>query len=90
MSICPYPCGNKTEFGYCRTTGCVNPRYAQQIFYSHNPQFIWSQVYQADMTGTETGTETGKEENARPVRDEEHTMEEFMMGQEGNPDDGSL
>lgn len=22
--------------------------------------------------------------------DEEHTMEEYMMGQEGNPDDGSL
>lgn len=24
------------------------------------------------------------------MRGEEHTMEEYMMGQEGNPDDGSL
>ena len=26
---CPYPCTNKTEFGYCKTTGCINPQYAQ-------------------------------------------------------------
>ena len=27
MGICPYDCDNKTEFGYCKTTGCINPIY---------------------------------------------------------------
>ena len=36
MGICPYPCNNKMENGYCRSTGCINPQYAQIIFYSHN------------------------------------------------------
>lgn len=34
---CPYDCGNKTEYGYCKSTGCVNPRYEQTIYYNHNP-----------------------------------------------------
>ena len=25
--MCPYPCSNKTNQGYCKTTGCTNPRY---------------------------------------------------------------
>ena len=33
---CPYPCNNKTEYGYCRSTGCMNPTYAQIIFHSNN------------------------------------------------------
>lgn len=33
---CPYSCNNKTEYGYCKSTGCINPRYQQIIFYSHN------------------------------------------------------
>ena len=24
---CHYPCRNKTEYGYCKTTGCINPKY---------------------------------------------------------------
>lgn len=36
IGTCPYPCKNKTEFGYCRNTGCINPVYMQIIFYSHN------------------------------------------------------
>ena len=26
-SPCPYVCNNKTEYGYCKTTGCINPKY---------------------------------------------------------------
>lgn len=26
---CPHVCGNKTEFGYCKTTVCINPKYNQ-------------------------------------------------------------
>lgn len=26
---CPYVCDNKTEFGYCKTTVCINPKYNQ-------------------------------------------------------------
>lgn len=29
---CPYRCDNKTEFGYCLTTGCINPNYQYRIF----------------------------------------------------------
>lgn len=25
--ICPYICDNKTEYGYCKTTACINPEY---------------------------------------------------------------
>ena len=24
---CPYPCRNKTEYGHCKTTGCINPKF---------------------------------------------------------------
>lgn len=27
-NLCPYICNNKTEYGYCHTTGCINPKYA--------------------------------------------------------------
>ena len=30
MNACPYVCNNKTEFGYCKTTVCINPMYNQQ------------------------------------------------------------
>ena len=29
IGACPYLCSNKTDFGYCRTTGCINPKYSQ-------------------------------------------------------------
>ena len=25
--ICPYICNNKTVYGYCKTTACINPEY---------------------------------------------------------------
>ena len=25
--ICPYICDNKTDYGYCKTTACINPEY---------------------------------------------------------------
>lgn len=25
--LCPFACDNKTEFGYCRTTACISPKY---------------------------------------------------------------
>lgn len=30
MITCPYVCNNKTEFGYCCSTACINPKYNQQ------------------------------------------------------------
>lgn len=27
MNTCPYVCNNKTEFGYCCSTACINPMY---------------------------------------------------------------
>ena len=38
IGFCPYDCNNKTEYGYCKTTGCINPNHRQIIFHS----FIWS------------------------------------------------
>ena len=26
-NICPYICNNKTSYGYCQTTVCINPKY---------------------------------------------------------------
>ena len=30
MNTCPYVCNNKTEFGYCCSTVCINPKYNQR------------------------------------------------------------
>lgn len=30
MTTCPYVCNNKTEFGYCCSTVCINPKYNQR------------------------------------------------------------
>ena len=27
IGMCPYVCNNKTSLGYCKTTGCINPKY---------------------------------------------------------------
>lgn len=32
---CPYDCDNKNEFGYCRNTGCVNPKYQNIVFFTN-------------------------------------------------------
>ena len=32
-SPCPYICNNKTEYGYCKTTGCINPKIIKDVFY---------------------------------------------------------
>ena len=37
---CPYPCNNKSNFGYCLTTACTNPHYQYIVFYDNsNNQF---------------------------------------------------
>ena len=33
IGLCPYNCSNKTEYGYCKTTGCINPKYQEFIFW---------------------------------------------------------
>lgn len=25
--LCPYDCANKTEYGYCKTTACINQKH---------------------------------------------------------------
>ena len=35
--ICPYICDNKTEYGYCKTTACINPnKYNQNYIVSNH------------------------------------------------------
>lgn len=29
MNTCPYVCNNKTSYGYCMSTACINPKYNQ-------------------------------------------------------------
>ena len=36
MMPCLYPCENKTEYGYCKTTDCINPRYNGSGTYTTN------------------------------------------------------
>ena len=35
IGLCPYDCDNKTEYGYCKSTGCINPKYQQLVFWSN-------------------------------------------------------
>lgn len=34
--ICSYICDNKTEYGYCKTTACINPKYNQNYIVSNH------------------------------------------------------
>lgn len=34
--ICPYICDNKTEYGHCKTTACINPKYNQTYIVSNH------------------------------------------------------
>ena len=34
--ICPYICDNKTEYGYCKTTACINPQYNKLCIVSNH------------------------------------------------------
>ena len=27
VQVCPHICDNKTKYGYCKTTACINPKY---------------------------------------------------------------
>ena len=36
MGVCPYDCENKTEFGYCKNTGCINPKYIHIVFHTNS------------------------------------------------------
>ena len=36
LGSCPFVCFNKSENGYCKTTGCINPKYQQSIFNSYS------------------------------------------------------
>ena len=33
---CPYNCTNKTEFGYCKNTVCINPAYQNKWYWAWN------------------------------------------------------
>lgn len=30
-NICPHICDNKTEYGYCKTTYCINQKYNKKF-----------------------------------------------------------
>lgn len=34
--ICPYICDNKTEYGSCKTTACINSKYNQNYIVSNH------------------------------------------------------
>lgn len=36
FGVCPYECSNKTEFGYCKTTGCINPKFQMIVQYTNS------------------------------------------------------
>lgn len=35
--ICSYNCPNKTEHGYCKTTGCIYPEYRNSVTINYEP-----------------------------------------------------
>lgn len=36
-SPCPYICNNKTDYGYCKTSACINPTHRTPTFTSYDP-----------------------------------------------------
>lgn len=42
-TLCPHTCSNRTEFGYCRSTACINPDYNGSGTYvcSNTTEFIY-------------------------------------------------
>jgi len=34
IGVCPYDCENKTEKGYCKNTGCINPKFRLLDFWT--------------------------------------------------------
>lgn len=34
-NICPYICDNKTEYGYCKTTYCINQKHNNKAVISN-------------------------------------------------------
>ena len=47
MEVCPYDCGNKTEFGYCKTSACINPSYRGKWYgdWNFTPEMLEKPVY---------------------------------------------
>lgn len=37
VEVCPYICSNKTDYGYCKTSACINPTHRTQTFTSYDP-----------------------------------------------------
>lgn len=35
--VCPYICNNKTDYGYCQTSACINPTHRTPTFTSYDP-----------------------------------------------------
>lgn len=40
MELCPYVCNNKTEYGYCKTTACINPKYSSITLLSNSLNMV--------------------------------------------------
>ena len=36
IGTCPYNCSNKTSYGYCKTTACINLNYQQNQINQNN------------------------------------------------------
>lgn len=52
---CPYICDNKTEYGYCKTTGCINPKYGSLC------NSMTEDYYNGFKDGFESGYRTARE-----------------------------
>lgn len=45
---CPYVCENKTEYGYCKSTTCINPKYNSNYICSNHT------LKEEDLRGSDT------------------------------------
>ncbi len=44
IGTCPYVCDNKTEFGYCKSTVCINPAFQSKFYgdWNFTPEMVQS------------------------------------------------
>ncbi len=83
---CPYDCNNKNELGYCRSTGCVNPKY-QQIEIDNLPirqKYVNGEIVKDELLPDGTLIKRCVATDFTDVDELRKLMEEFGFGRKVN------
>ncbi len=88
-SPCPYICNNKTEYGYCKTTGCINPKRQSQTFtttdgyWYHGNGKVGGEFHPTKPNDEERYGEYVKVKHGRNIATEYDDVDEFICSECG-------